>query len=235
VTLRTRQIGARFILFVVSHLTVRYPVAALPAVPGVEAAGVVDAVGENVSEVVPGQRVAWAGATLGGYSQSAIVPAERVLALPPHVSEQTAAGALMRGLTVHMLLHRVRAVTAGDTLLVHAAAGGLGLVLTQWVVRLGARVIAVVGDDAKAAVAERAGAKHVIVRRREDFVDAVHRIAPEGVDVVYDGVGGSTLLRSLECVRPFGLVVSLGEARGSLPDITLTDLGRRSIAIARPS
>src|SRR5690606_35769359 len=129
----------------------------------------------------------------------------------------------------------VRAVTAGDTLLVHAAAGGLGLVLTQWVVRLGARVIAVVGDDAKAADAERASAMHLIVRRRLDFVDAVHRIAPEGVDVVYDGVGGSTLLRSLECVRPFGLVVSLGEASGSLPDITLTDLGRRSIAIARPS
>jgi NADPH2:quinone reductase len=234
VCIRQSCAGVNFID--VYHRLGRYPVAAFPFVPGVEAAGVVDAVGEGVTGFVPGQRVAWAGAPLGGYRQSTVVPAERVLALPSHVTEQTAAAVLLRGLTVHMLLHRVRQVAPGETILVHAAAGGLGLLLTQWATRLGATVIAVVGDDAKAALAQQAGAAHVIVRRREDFVAAVRRITGEGVDVVYDGIGGATLLRSLDCVRPFGVVVSLGEASGSLPDITLNDLGPgRSISIARPS
>lgn len=235
-SLRIRQTWAGVNFIDVYHRTGGYPVAALPFVPGVEAAGIVEAVGEGVTDFVTGQRVGWAGATFGAYSQTSVVPAERVLALPPHVSEQTAAGVLLRGLTVHMLMHKVRPVTPGDTILLHAAAGGLGLLITQWAARLGATVIAVVGDRSKAELAEQAGAKHLILRRREDFVAAVRRIAGGGVDIVYDGVGGTTLLRSLDCVRPFGLVVSLGEASGSLPDIALNDLGpKRSIAVARPS
>ena len=235
VRIRQHWAGVNFID--VYHRTGLYPVPALPAIPGVEAAGVIEAFGPDVDGLEVGQSVAWAGLPMGGYAQSRVIAAERVIALPEHVSERVAAGAMLRGLTAHMLLHRVWPVSRGDSVLVHAAAGGLGLILTQWAKRLGATVIGTVGSEEKARAALEAGADHVLLHKRENIPARVRDLTGgSGVDVVYDGVGGSTLLQSLDCVRPFGLVVSLGQASGSLPEIPLTELGpRRSIAIARPS
>lgn len=234
---RVRQTWAGVNFVDIYHRTGLYPMPALPAAPGVEAAGVVEDTGDGVTGLTIGQRVAWAGAPPGGYAQARVIPADRLLPLPDDIPDRTAAASLLRGLTAHMLLHRVWPVTAGDVILVQAAAGGLGQLLTSWGRRLGARVIGVVGGEAKAQVALAAGADAVIDRFAEDFVPAVRRLTDgRGADVVFDGVGGSTLTRSLDCVRPFGLVASLGQAAGALPDIALTELGpRRSIALARPS
>ena len=235
VRIRQHWAGVNFID--VYHRTGLYPVPALPAIPGVEAAGVIEAAGPDVDGLEVGQSVTWAGLPMGGYAQSRVIAAERVIALPEHVSERVAAGAMLRGLTAHMLLHRVWPVSRGDSVLVHAAAGGLGLILTQWAKRLGATVIGTVGSEEKARAARDAGADYVLLHKRENVPARVRDLTDgSGVDVVYDGVGGSTLLQSLDCVRPFGLVVSLGQASGSLPEIPLTEFGpRRSIAIARPS
>jgi NADPH2:quinone reductase len=235
VRIRQRWAGVNFID--VYHRTGLYPVPSLPAILGVEAAGVVEALGCDVDELRVGQSVAWAGLPMGGYAQSRVIAAERVIALPEHVSERVAAGAMLRGLTAHMLLHRVWPVRRGNSILVHAAAGGLGLILTQWAKRLGATVIGTVGSEEKAQVALEAGADHILLHKRENVPARVRELSGgSGVDIVYDGMGGPTLLQSLDCVRPFGLVVSLGQASGSLPEIPLTELGpKRSIAIARPS
>ncbi len=230
-----RWAGVNFID--IYHRTGVYPVTALPAIPGVEAAGVIEEIGTDVRGLKVGQSVAWAGLPMGGYAQSRVIPAERVIALPEHISERVAAAAMLRGLTAHMLLHRVWPVSSAHTVLIHAAAGGLGLILTQWAKRLGATVIGTVGSEEKARAALEAGADHILLHKRENISARVRDLTHgTGVDVVYDGVGGSTLIKSLDCVRPFGVVVSLGQASGSLPEIPLTELGpRRSIAIARPS
>lgn len=234
---RVRQTWAGVNFVDVYHREGLYPVPSMPAALGVEAAGVVEALGEGVTGLRVGDRVAWSAAPLGGYAQRRNVVAERLVSLPQDVGERAAAAVMLRGLTAHMLLRLVRPVGPGDTILVHAAAGGLGLILTQWAKRLGAVVIGTVGSEAKAAVASRAGVDHVVLYRQEDFVAAVRRLTGgAGVDVVYDGVGGETLLRSLDCARPFGMVVSVGQASGSIPDIPLAELGaRRSLALARPS
>lgn len=234
---RVRQTWAGVNFVDIYHRTGLYPLPALPAAPGVEAAGVVEATGDGVTGLTVGQRVAWAGAPPGGYAQARNIAADRLLPLPDDIPDETVAASLLRGLTVHMLLHRVWPVAAGDVILVQAAAGGLGQLLTSWGKRLGARVIGVVGGEAKAQVALAAGADAVIDRFAEDFVPAVRRLTDgRGVDVAFDGVGGTTLTRSLDCVRPFGLVASLGQAAGALPDMPLTELGpRRSLALARPS
>lgn len=234
---RVRQTWAGVNFVDIYHRTGLYPMPSLPSAPGVEAAGVVEETGEGVTGLTVGQRVAWAGAPPGGYAQARIIAADRLLPLPDDIPDETVAASLLRGLTVHMLLHRVWPVATGDVILVQAAAGGLGQLLTSWGKRLGARIIGVVGGEAKARVAFAAGADAVIDRFAEDFVPAVRRLTGgRGVDVAFDGVGGTTLTRSLDCVRPFGLVASLGQAAGALPDIPLTELGpRRSIALARPS
>ncbi len=215
-----------------------YPVPAMPGVLGVEAAGVVEQVGAAIEGGLrPGDRVAWGGAPLGGYAQRRNIPADRLVPLPDAIPDRTAAAAMLRGLTAHMLLTHVWRVGPADTLVIHAAAGGLGLMLTRWAKRLGAAVIGTAGSAAKAERARRAGADHVVLYRQVDFVAAVRDLTGgRGVDVVYDGVGGETLLRSLDCVRPFGTVVSVGQASGSLPEIPLRELGpRRSLALVRPS
>lgn len=234
---RIRQAWAGVNFVDIYHRIGLYPLPQLPVALGVEAAGVVEALGEGVEGLSPGQRVAWAGLPVGGYAQHRLIRADRLLALPDAISGQTAAASLLRGITTHMLLHQVRPVGAGDTVLVQAAAGGLGLMLTHWAKRLGARVIGTVGSEAKAEIALRAGLDHAILHRREDFVAAVRRLTDGGgVDVAFDGVGGETLTRTLDCVRPFGLVASVGQASGALPRIALEELGpRRSLAIARPS
>ena len=234
---RVRQTWAGVNFVDVYHRIGLYPLPPGAAVLGVEAAGVVEALGPGVEGLEPGQRVAWAGASPGAYAQARNIPAERLIALPDAIGDRTAAAAMLKGVTAHMVLRRVCPVGRGDTVLVQAAAGGLGLILVQWAKRLGATVIGTAGSEAKADRARAAGADEVILYRQEDFVAAVRRLTGgRGVDAVLDGVGGEVLLRSLDCVRPFGLVVSLGQASGELPAIPLTELGpRRSLAVARPS
>jgi NADPH:quinone reductase len=209
----------------------------LPGVLGAEAAGVVAALGAGVSGWQVGERVAYAGQPMGSYTSLRNVPAQRLLRLPAAVSEETAAAALLRGATSYMLLHRVREIKPGDTVLVHAAAGGLGLILVQWAKALGARVIGTVGTPAKAALARAHGLDQAVLYRDEDFVEAAREFSgAAGVDFAVDGIGGATLRRTLGAVKPFGVVASIGEAEGSIEPVTLDEIGpARSIALARPS
>lgn len=214
-----------------------YPVPGMPAVLGVEGAGVVEAVGADVKTLRSGDRVAYAGLPLGGYSEARNIPASRLVRIPDAVDDRTAAAAMLRGITAHMLLHRVCSIHRGTVVLVHAAAGGLGLILTQWAKRLGATVIGTVGSREKAALSRSHGLDHAILYRETDFVAEVRGLTGgAGVDIAYDGVGGDTLTRTLDAVKPFGTVISIGQASGSLPTIALGELGpRRSLSLARPS
>ncbi|HSR00738.1 MAG TPA: quinone oxidoreductase [Sphingomicrobium sp.] len=234
---RIQQCAAGVNYVDVYHRTGLYPLPGLPAVLGVEGAGFVEAVGPGVADLSIGERVAWAGLPVGGYAEARLLPAERLISLPALVSERVAAAAMLRGITAHMLLRHVRPVTSGDVVLVHAAAGGLGLMLTQWARRLGATVIGTVGSPEKAELAKRHGLHHAILYRQVDFVKAVLDLTDgHGADVAYDGIGGDVLTRTLDCVRRFGMVVSVGQAAGSLPAIDISELGpRRSLALARPS
>jgi NADPH2:quinone reductase len=215
--------------------------ARFPLIPGNEAAGIVAAVGPGVDAVRPGDRVAYVGVggpffeRTGAYAQARNVPAERLVELPAHVTEEQAAAFLLKGLTASMIVNRVRRPQAGETVLVHAAASGVGLVLAQWATRLGATVIGTVGSPDKANVARRHGCAHTILYRETDFVAAVKALVPEGVDAVFDGVGRDTLERSFDCVRPFGMLVSYGNASGHPPPVDLMLLSRKgSLAVSRP-
>ena len=214
-----------------------YPLPRLPIALGVEGAGVVEAVGTGVSAFAPGDRVAYAGLPVGGYASHRLLPASRAVRLPEDIGDKLAASVMLRGLTAHMLLHRVYPVGAGTTVLVHAGAGGLGQILTAWARQKGAMVIATVGSEAKADVARTAGAKHVLLHTDLGLEAAVRDLTGgAGVHVVYDGIGGPTLRRSLACVRPFGTVASLGQAGGPIPPVDLKELGPpRSIALSCPS
>lgn len=235
--IRIRQSAAGVNYVDVYHRTGLYPVPALPTVLGAEGAGVVEAIGDDVEDLQVGDRIAWAGLPIGGYAQARLLPARRAVLLPSFLSDRIAAASMLRGITVHMMLHRVAQVKPGDFVLVHAAAGGLGLMLTQWARRLGATVIGTVGSAAKAQLASRLGLHHAVLYKEVDFVHEVREITGgEGVDVAFDGIGGEVLLRTLDCVGSFGLVVSAGQASGSLPKIEISELGpRRSLALARPS
>jgi NADPH:quinone reductase len=206
-------------------------------IPGVEAVGRVSAVGSNVTSVKPGDRIAYAGAPVGAYASERNLPAWRAVKLPDRLSDDLVASCFVKGITAHMLLDRVYPVRSGTIVLVHSAAGGLGQVLTRWAARLGARVIGTVGSAEKANIARNAGAHDVIVGRDADFARAVEELtAKRGVDVAYDGVGGTTLQKTLACVRPFGVVASIGRSGGPIPPLDVEDLGpRRSIMLARPS
>jgi NADPH2:quinone reductase len=234
IRIRHTAIGVNYVD--VYHRTGLYPLPALPATLGVEGAGVVEAVGVGVTRLAVGQRVAWAGLPAGGYAAQRNLPAERAIALPDDVASSHAAGAMLRGITAHMLFSRVRPLRAGDTILVHAAAGGLGLVLTQWAKALGARVIGTVGSEAKARLALAHGLDHAVRYREEDFVAAVRDLTGgEGVDYAIDGIGGDTLRRTLETVRPYGMVASVGQVGGDIGLLDPAALGPyRSIAFARP-
>ena len=209
----------------------------LPAVLGVEASGTIEAVGAEVEGLREGQRIAYAGAPVGAYAEARILPAWRAVPLPDGVPDEIAAVALVRGITAEMLMDIVYPVTEGTTLLVHAAAGGLGGLLVAWAKRRGARVIGTVSTEAKAELARAAGADAVIVGRDADFVAGVRDWTDGcGVDVAYDGIGGATLLKTLACVRPFGTVASIGQAGGTIPPIPVEEIGpRRSLNFARPS
>ena len=206
-------------------------------IPGIEGVGVVAAVGAEVSSVRIGDRIAYAGAPVGAYAVERNLPAWRVVKLPDALSDEAVASTFVKGITAHMLLERVYPVGAGTTLLVQSAAGGLGQLMTRWASDLGATVIGTVGSEAKAETARQAGAAHIIVGRDADFAKAVADITGRrGVDVAYDGVGGATLAKTLACVRPFGVVASIGQAAGPIPLVDVSDLGpRRSLSLARPS
>lgn len=233
--LRQTAIGVNFID--IYHRTGRYSLPRLPAALGVEGAGIVEAVGAGVSGFGPGDRVAYAGAPIGSYASRRLLPASRAILLPAAIADRNAAASMARGLTAHMLLHRTFPVRAGNTVLVHAGAGGLGQILTGWAKQLGATVVATVGSEAKIAVARRAGADHVLMHGDPELDVAVKRLTNGlGVDVAYDGIGGDMLRRTLACVRPFGAVASLGQAAGSIPPVDVEELGpRRSISLSRPS
>jgi NADPH2:quinone reductase len=232
VRLRQTAIGVNFVD--IYYRAGLYPVAQLPTGLGVEAAGTVEAVGEDVADLAPGDAVAYGGRPIGSYAEARIVPAARLLKLPPTISPRLAAASLLRGLTAQMLLHRLLPLTAGQTILIHAAAGGVGLLLTQWAKRLGLITIGTVGSEEKAALARAHGLDHAILYRQSDFVAAVRDLTDDqGVDFAVDGIGGQTLAKTIATVRPFGMVASIGQAGGPIPAVDVHSLS--GVALARPS
>jgi len=232
--IRLRQEAAGLNYIDVYHRTGLYP-QPLPFVPGVEGAGVVEAVGPKVTNVKVGDRVAYGG-PIGGYAEVRLIPADRVVKLPDAISFEEAAAMMLQGLTAHMLLRAVYSVKAGDTILIHAAAGGVGLIVCQWAKALGATVIGTVGSDEKAELARAHGCDHPIVYTRQDFVAEVERITGgEKLPVVYDGVGRETFMKSLDCVRPRGLMVSFGNASGPVDPFPIAILAQKgSLFLTRP-
>ncbi len=231
---RHTAIGVNFID--TYHRTGLYPLP-LPSGVGTEGAGVVEAVGKGVAHLKKGDRVGYAGGAPGGYSQVRVMAADRLVKLPDGISDQQAAGAMLKGLTVQYLSRRTYPVKAGETVLVHAAAGGVGLIACQWLKALGATVIGTVGSDEKAKLARAHGCDHPIVYTREDFAARVKEITKgAGVPVVYDAVGKSTFQGSLDCLRPRGLMVSFGNASGAVPPVDLLVLSQKgSLFLTRPT
>ncbi len=231
---RNTAIGVNFID--TYHRTGLYPLP-LPSTLGVEGAGVVEAVGAGVTHVAPGDRVAYVTRPPVGYAQQCLVPADRLVRIPAGISDEVAAAAMLKGMTVWMLVERIHPVKRGETVLFHAAAGGVGLIAMQWLRALGAVVIATVGDDEKAALASAAGATHVVVYTREDFVARTRAITGgAGVPVVYDSVGKATFAGSIDCLRPTGLMVTYGNASGPVPPVDTGMLAAKgSLFLTRPT
>jgi NADPH2:quinone reductase len=209
----------------------------LPGVLGREAAGVITAVGRRVRGFRSGQRVAYVHSTPGAYSELRNVPAERLVRIAPGISDIEAAALMLKGLTAQYLLRRTYRVQRGDSILVHAAAGGVGLILCQWARALGARVIGVVGSDAKAELARKNGCRHALISGRDDIVANVKKLTRGlGVAVVYDSVGKDTFMESLDCLRPLGMMVSYGNASGPPPPVSPIELTKRgSLFLTRPT
>lgn len=230
--IRQTAIGLNFID--TYHRTGLYPLP-LPAVLGMEGAGMVEEVGAGVSEVKPGQRVAYAG-VLGAYTERRLIAADRLVPLPEGISDIQAAAMMLKGMTAEYLLRRTYRVQKGETILVHAAAGGVGLIMCQWAKRLGATVIGTVGSDEKAELARANGCDHPIVYTRENFTERVRTITGgAGLPVVYDSVGKETFLGSLDCLRPLGLMVSYGNASGAVPPFNIGLLAQKgSLFLTRP-
>lgn len=206
----------------IQHRTGRYLLPSYPSPIGMEAAGVVEAVGAGVGEFRPGDRVAYSSAPIGAYADARLMPADRLVPLPDDISDEIAAAIFTKGLTAHYLLFTTYPVKRGDTILVHAAAGGVGLLLCQWANHLGARVIGTVGSAEKAAIARAYGCEVAILYREQDVVAAVRESTRgKGVPVVYDSVGKDTIDASLQCLAPRGLLVSFGTASGPIPPFDL--------------
>ena len=208
----------------------------MPFTPGVEGAGIVDSVGEGVVNVQAGDRVAYAG-PVGGYAEERLIDAGRLVKLPASIGFEEAAAMMLQGMTARMLLRSVYPVAAGDTILVHAAAGGVGLILCQWAAALGATVIGTVSTDDKAELARRHGCHHPIVYTRQDFVAEVEEItAGAKLAVVYDSVGQDSFLKSLDCLRPRGLMVTFGQASGPIEPFSPNLLAQKgSLFLTRPT
>lgn len=234
VLLRQTAIGLNFID--VYHRTGLYPVT-LPSSIGSEAAGIIEELGEGVADLKVGQRVAYAGGPPGAYVESRVMPADRLVPLPDGIDDKVAASIMLQGMTTEYLLERTYPVKKGETILFHAAAGGVGLLAVQWAKSLGATVIGTVGSAAKAELAKAHGADHVIDYAKEDFVARVKEITGgRGVPVVYDSVGKDTFLKSLDCLQPRGLMVLFGASSGAVPDFNLGILaGKGSLYVTRPT
>jgi NADPH2:quinone reductase len=232
-TVRHTAIGLNYID--TYHRSGLYPLP-LPTRLGVEGAGIVESVGEGVEDVAVGDRVAYSGG-LGAYAEAIHMPASRLVKLPEDVSEEVAAASLLKGLTAAYLLTRTFEVNAGQDVLVHAAAGGTGLILCQWAHHLGARVIGTAGSEEKAAIARDNGAAQTILYRNENVAERVRALTDgKGVHVVYDGVGKDTFEASLDSLAPLGMFVSFGNASGNAPSVAPHDLQNRgSLFFTRPS
>jgi NADPH2:quinone reductase len=232
---RLRQEAAGLNFIDVYHRTGLYK-QALPFTPGVEGAGVVDALGEGVDHLKKGDRVGYAG-PLGGYAEERLIDADRVVKLPDAISCEQAAGMLLQGMTAQMLLRSVFPVHEGDPILVHAAAGGVGLIMCQWAKALGATVIGTVGSEEKAELARAHGCDHPILYRKQDFVAEVNRVTNgEKLPVVYDSVGRDPFMKSLDCLRIRGLMVSFGNASGPVEPFSPLLLSQKgSLYLTRPT
>ncbi len=235
IRIRHHAVGLNYID--VYHRTGLYPTPPLPCTLGLEAAGVVEAVGAGVSEFKAGDRVAYAQPPLGAYSEARNIAADRVARLPDTIDFEQGAAMMLQGMTAEYLLRRTYPVQAGDTILYHAAAGGVGLIIGQWAKALGATVIGTVGSEEKAELARAHGYDHTILYREENVVERVREITHGvGVPVVYDGVGKDTWLMSLDCLRPRGMMVSFGNASGKVPPVELGELtARGSLYLTRPT
>ena len=231
---RQRAIGVNYID--VYDRTGLYPVT-LPSGLGREAAGVVTAVGRGARGFKVGDRVAYVWPSPGAYAELRNVPAERTVKVPRGVSDEEAAALMLKGLTAQFLIRRTYKVQRGDTILVHAAAGGVGLILCQWAKSLGAKVIGVVGSDAKAELARKHGCKWVLISGRDELVAGVKSLTKgAGVAVVYDAVGKDTFMDSLDCLRRLGMMVTFGNASGPAPPVSPLELSKRgSLFLTRPT
>jgi NADPH2:quinone reductase len=234
VSLRHTAIGLNYID--VYHRSGLYPVA-LPCIPGLEGVGVIDAIGPNVTALRPGDRVAYGRGPLGAYAERRIIGEAECVHVPDNVSDDIAASVMLKGLTAWYLLHQTFPIAKGDTILVHAAAGGVGLILSQWAKKLGALVIGTVGSSEKADLARKYGCDAVILYRQENVAQRVKSLTDNrGVDVVYDAVGKATFFASLDSLKPQGMMVSYGQASGDIPPFDLKELAKRgSLFITRPS
>lgn len=232
---RHEAVGLNFID--VYQRTGLYPLPRLPHVPGLEGAGIVEQIGEGVSEVAVGDRVAYAGVPPGAYAEERCIPAHRLVKLPQSISSRTAAAMMLQGMTARYLIRGCHEVKAGDTILIQAAAGGVGLIVCQWANHLGATVIGTVGSTQKAELAKAHGCHHPIEYDKENFAERVREITNgRGVDVVYDSVGQATFDRSLDCLRPLGMMVTFGQASGSVPAFEIGNLAAKgSLFLTRPT
>ena len=234
VRLEHKVVGLNYID--VYHRNGLYPVPALPTALGLEAAGVVTALGDGVTDLSVGDRVAYASPPIGAYAETRVIPADVLVKLPDAIDDKTAAGMMLQGMTVEYLLRRTFKVEAGQTILVHAAAGGVGLMMCQWAKHLGATVIGTVGSEEKAALATANGCDHAILYRQEDFAARVMEITGgAGVPVIYDGIGAETVEKGFDCLSPLGTMVTFGNASGPVPEIPVAWLAKGSYFVTRPS
>jgi NADPH2:quinone reductase len=233
VRLRHSAVGLNFIDVYERNGLYKVP---LPGTPGKEAAGVIEAVGAGVKHVKVGDRVAYSLSDSGSYAEARVMPADRLVRIPDGIDDRTAAAAMLKGLTAQMLLRQTYRVRKGDAVLIHAAVGGVGSIAVQWARQLGATVIAVVGTAAKAEMARELGAQHALLSD-DDWVAQTKGITGgRGVSVVYDSVGKDTFMKSLDCLRPRGLMVTYGNSSGAPPDFSPLELSRRgSLFLTRPT
>src|SRR5947208_7159105 len=234
VRLRHAAVGLNYID--AYHGSGLYPLP-MPSGLGSEAAGVVEEVGPGITGLKPGDRVAYAGGPIGAYADERVMPADRLVPVPAGITDQQAAAMMLKGMTAWYLVRRTHAVKPGETILIHAAAGGVGLIVCQWAKHLGATVIGTVGDDEKAALAKKHGCDHTINYRREDFVARVGEITQgKKLPVVYDSVGKDTFYKSLDCIAPLGLLAAFGQSSGAIGTVDIGIVaGKCSLFLTRPT